>query len=115
MADTANSMTLITPSMVEGELRILDTDLATRLGFADPRMVRKLIVRHGGALRALGVVSTVEITSGAKGGRPGTAYYLNRKQAIFITAKSETATATDITIEIIECLTENELSDFSGL
>lgn len=102
MADIANSMTLITPSMVEGELRILDTDLATRLGFADPRMVRKLIVRHGGALRALGVISMVEITSGAKGGRPGTAYYLNRKQAIFITAKSETAAATDITIEIIE-------------
>jgi hypothetical protein len=29
-------------------------------------------------------------------------YYLNRKQAIFITAKSDTVVATDITIEIIE-------------
>nr|WP_222532535.1 phage antirepressor KilAC domain-containing protein [Azospirillum sp. 412522] len=37
-----------------------------------------------------------------KGGRPGKAHYLNRKQAIFITAKSETAEATEITIEIIE-------------
>jgi hypothetical protein len=31
-----------------------------------------------------------------------TEYYLNRKQATFLTAKSETAEATEITIEIIE-------------
>jgi hypothetical protein len=43
-------------------------------------------------------------TSGAEGGRPAKAYYLNRKQAIFITAKSETPATTDITIEIIEHL-----------
>ncbi|MCA1910203.1 MAG: hypothetical protein LDL39_17790 [Magnetospirillum sp.] len=29
-------------------------------------------------------------TSGAKGGRPATAYYLTHEQAIFLTAKSET-------------------------
>lgn len=42
-------------------------------------------------------------------GRPATAYYLNRKQAIFITAKSETPEATDITIEIIHRFDEYEL------
>lgn len=96
------SQNLIAPEMHEGELRILDTDLAVRLGFADPAQIRKLIKRHEGNLAQMGVISTVEITTGTKGGRPGTAYYLNRKQAIFITAKSETAEATDITIEIIE-------------
>jgi phage antirepressor YoqD-like protein len=44
----------------------------------------------------------VEETAGNKGGRPGRAYYLNRRQAIFITAKSETPTATEITIEIVD-------------
>ncbi|PYD65479.1 hypothetical protein CDI09_13390 [Komagataeibacter nataicola] len=50
----------------------------------------------------MGVCATASQTSGSKGGRPTEAYYLNRKQAIFITAKSETAIATDITIEIVE-------------
>lgn len=98
---TNDSTNLITPSMHAGELRILDTDLATRLGFSDAAQIRKLIKRHEASLSQVGVISTVEITPGTKGGRPGTAYYLNRKQAIFITAKSETAEATDITIEII--------------
>lgn len=101
MANIANNTNIITPKMHEGELRILDTDLAVRLEFADPAQIRKLIKRHEGSLAQMGVISTVEITTGTKGGRPGTAYYLNRKQAIFITAKSETAEATDITIEII--------------
>ncbi|QQX91342.1 phage antirepressor KilAC domain-containing protein [Gluconobacter sphaericus] len=92
---------VIAPTMHDGELRILDTDLATRLGFSNPAMIRKLIGRHSESLSQMGVVSTVEITSGAKGGRPGTAHYLNEEQALFITAKSETAAATKITIEIV--------------
>lgn len=94
-----DSTNLITPSMREGELRILDTDLAVRLGFATPRMIRKLIKRYLPELDKLGPRSTVERV--VNGGN-ATEYYLNRKQAIFITAKSETAEATDITIEIIE-------------
>jgi hypothetical protein len=38
-------------------------------------------------------------------------YYLNRKQAIFITAKSDTGVATDITIEIIERFDTYERGD----
>ncbi|MGL4966164.1 MAG: hypothetical protein ACRC67_33395 [Inquilinus sp.] len=84
---------------VEGEPRILDIDLATRLGFAEPRMIRKLIKRHLDALDRLGMRSTVErIVKG----RPSEEFYLNRKQAIFVTGKSDTPTATEITIEIIE-------------
>lgn len=90
------------PSPVGGEPRILDTDLATRLGFSQPRDIRKLIKRWEADLARMGVCATVAQTSGAQGGRPTEAFYLNRKQAIFITAKSDTADATDITIEIIE-------------
>jgi hypothetical protein len=87
---------------VEGEPRIKDLDLATRLGFADPRMIRCLITRYSPALAELGVSVIMTETSGSQGGRPSNVHYLNRKQAIFITAKSETADATAITIEIIE-------------
>jgi hypothetical protein len=87
---------------VGGEPRILDLDLASRLGFAEPRAIRKLIKRHLPSLDRLGVRATVSRTPNAKGGAPTEEHYLNRKQAIFVTGKSETPTATEITIEIIE-------------
>ncbi|QHC36952.1 hypothetical protein FMA36_00405 [Komagataeibacter xylinus] len=87
---------------MDGELRIKDEDLGVRLGFNRPRDIRKIIVRYLPELGRLGVCATASQTSGSKGGRPTEAYYLNRKQAIFITAKSETAIAADITIEIVE-------------
>ncbi|MCG4261383.1 phage regulatory protein/antirepressor Ant [Acetobacter senegalensis] len=93
------SQNIITPEMHEGELRILDTDLAKRLGFDRPRNIRNIIKRYLPDLDKLGPRFTVERV--VNGGN-ATEYYLNRKQAIFITAKSETAEATDITIEIIE-------------
>lgn len=98
----------ITPLLLEGELRVLDTDLAERLQFERPRDIRKLVTRWRAELDRLGVCAAMAQTSGARGGRPTTAYYLNRKQAIFITAKSETPIATDITIEIIHRFDEYE-------
>lgn len=96
------SDTKLVPTLVEGEPRIRDVDLAERLGFERPHDIRKLIDRHRENLSKISVLATVAQTSGEAGGRPTRAYYLNRKQAIFITAKSETPEATDITIEIIE-------------
>ncbi|HYD29762.1 MAG TPA: phage antirepressor KilAC domain-containing protein [Azospirillaceae bacterium] len=87
---------------VQGEARIRDLDLAARLGFERPRKIKELIERHMAALLKMGVCPTVGRASGPNGGRPTEDFYLNRKQAIFITAKSETPEATDITIEIIE-------------
>lgn len=104
-ADSTNTPIItsaITPHMRDGEARILDTDLAVRLAFDRPRDIRKLIKRYEVDLSKIGVCATVALTSGEAGGRPGKAYYLNKKQAIFITAKSETDEATAITIEIIE-------------
>lgn len=90
----------LVPTDINGEPRIRDLDLAAWLGFAQARDIRKIIARHHGALSALGPVAEVEEVVGK--GQRVTAAYLNRKQAIFITAKSETPEATEITIEIIE-------------
>ncbi|WP_429956095.1 phage antirepressor KilAC domain-containing protein [Gluconobacter japonicus] len=98
-AEITNTTTLIAPAMHDGELRILDTDLATRLRFAKPTKIRDLIKRHIGSLEKMGTVPTVGTVIR---GQNATEHYLNKKQAIFITAKSETAEATEITIEIIE-------------
>ena len=92
-------MNEITIERVEGEARILDTDLATRLGFDRPRKIRDLIKRYHPDLLKMGPCPTVERV--INGGET-TEFYLNRKQAIFITAKSDTPDATEITIEVIE-------------
>jgi hypothetical protein len=95
----------IAPTLVDGELRILDVNLAERLGFAKPTKIRDLVKRHLPSLETMGTVPTVgTVVRGQK----TTEFYLNRKQAIFITAKSETPTATDITIEIIHRFDEYE-------
>lgn len=89
---------VIAPVMHDGELRILDTDLATRLGFAKPTKIRDLIKRHKGSLEEMGPLPTVgRVINGGN----ATEHYLNEEQALFITAKSETAAATKITIEIV--------------
>lgn len=89
---------VIAPAMHDGELRILDTDLAMRLGFAKPVKIRDLIKRHKGSLEEMGPLPTVgRVINGGN----ATEHYLNEEQALFITAKSETAAATKITIEIV--------------
>jgi len=94
----AEGSNVIAPAMHDGELRILDTDLATRLGFAKPTKIRDLIKRHFGSLEKIGTVPTVGTVIR---GQLATEHYLNEEQALFITAKSETAAATKITIEIV--------------
>lgn len=81
------------------EPRLLDTDLAQQLGYARPRVIRDLIARYEDALSDLGTLCrTVRQT----GGRPATEVYLNKKQSLFIIAKSETDTAIEMTIKVIE-------------
>lgn len=94
-----NPTTALTLIAHEGEPRIRDVDLADRLGFDRPRDIRKLIARHADSLAELGPRATVaRVINGGE----ATEHLLNKKQAIFITAKSETPAATEITIEIIE-------------
>lgn len=90
---------VLTVSPIEGEARILDTDLGKRLGFDRPRKIRDIIRRYLPDMERMGPCPMVgRVINGGE----ATEFYLNRKQAIFITAKSDTPNATDITIEIIQ-------------
>lgn len=98
MASNIPSTSPIVPAMRNGELRILDTDLASRLGFAKPTKIRDLIKRQ---MVSLEEISTVPTVGTVIRGQNATEHYLNEEQALFITAKSETPMATKITIEIV--------------
>ena len=91
--------TPLTPEIVEGELRIKDIDLAARLEFARPRKIRDMIRRYMTDLERMGTCPAV---GRVVNGGDAVEFFLNKRQAIFITAKSETAKATETTIEIIE-------------
>ncbi len=98
------------------EPRIQDLHLAEKLGFANPYMIRTLIERNRPELERLGeilvmptkncltsdnaVFFTAKKTS--VGGRPGKDFFLNRKQVLYICAKSQTPNAAEVTIMMVE-------------
>ncbi len=90
----------------EGEPRVPDLRLAAALGFVNTHAIRTLIGRHLQALRRFGEVSLRREKPGKKGGRPGSTYHLNRKQALYITAKSDTERSADIAIQMVEIFDE---------
>lgn len=90
----------------DGLPRVLDVALAERLGYERPRDIRQLIKRNLEALEALAGLHELAQTSGAKGGRPATVYYLTHEQAIFLTAKSETRRAASELVFISQVFTE---------
>lgn len=91
--ETARQLDIIPLADFNGEPRARDVDIGEKLGFANPAMIRKLIARHRPALEGFGVVSTVEKTGGARGGRPGVENWLNERQALYIAAKSDAPAA----------------------
>ena len=94
---TSNTL-ILTP--INGEPRVHDLLLAERLGFSQPRDIRKLINRNEAKLLKFGICATVaRIHEGA--GRPTNEYYLNKKQSIFIAMKSETEKAFEVQEDII--------------
>lgn len=96
---------------IEGELRIRDTTLAERLGFQQPRMIRKLIKRYSKALQEIGALHIIEgrdpenrstLERFSRRGPVGRAYWLTDEQALFITTKSNTDRASEITVQIVK-------------
>jgi hypothetical protein len=88
-------------SLEGGELRIQDIRLAQALGFDRPDRIKALIARHRRSLERFGSVFTTVVKTSKKGGRPGKADWLNKKQSLFICTKSEAEFATDVTIEMV--------------
>jgi hypothetical protein len=67
---------------------IRDIDLAESLGFDRPRDIRKIIARYQANLLNFGRCATV--AQRPEGGGPtATEYWLNKQQALFITAKPD--------------------------
>ncbi|WP_162629976.1 Bro-N domain-containing protein [Azospirillum ramasamyi] len=88
---------LICVTTVEGEPRVLDTELAAALGMAVPANIRKDIIWPNRAeLESFGVLGSRPITPGPHGGRPGTAYYLNEEQALLVAMFSRTEKAKEV-------------------
>lgn len=108
MGDTITTTTTGLPDLIEdgGEVRVLDLTLAEKLGFSEVRMIRKLIRRHAASLEAIGSLGRRVTNPGPKGGRPGTAFYLNEAQAHFITAKSDTKLADIELARVAQVFTE---------
>ncbi|MCL8382053.1 Rha family transcriptional regulator [Xanthobacter aminoxidans] len=88
---------------VNHEPRIQDERLAEALGFPRLRKIKDLIARHLEALGRLGeICTTVGQNTDPKGrGRPGKTYWLNKRQCLYLCTKSETANATEVTIEMV--------------
>ena len=93
-------MNALTLTPVGGEPRIFDLTLAERLGFEQPRDIRKLVKRNLTKLQRFGICATVAKIHGAAG-RPANEFYLNQKQAVWICMKSETDLAFDVQAEIV--------------
>ncbi len=91
---------------INSEPRVLDLKLAKALGFKEPRMIRKLIARNVESLKQFGSLHMEQTPPSAKGGRPTTEYWLNKKQGLFLCAKSSTEKAALVTIEMVEVFDE---------
>jgi len=98
---------------VNHEPRVEDLEFARFLGFSVDYNIRKIIRQHQSALARLGEIFSVTEKiknineANPKGaGRHGKTYWLNKKQAVYIAAKSETRNAVDLTIRVIEVFDE---------
>lgn len=91
--------------VIDEEPRILDTDLAERLGFERHRTIREIIDRNASELINYGGLPRGTANPGPLGGRPSYAYYLNEEQALLICMLSRTDKAKAVRAEVIRVFT----------
>lgn len=106
MGDNGQGLPALTPSDIDTtinhEPRIRDLRLAEALGMANPHAIRRLIERHREVLGTFGEVSHLDAKPNRRGGRPSKSFYLTKRQALYITAKSDTERAALVTIQMVE-------------
>lgn len=85
----------------DGEPRVGDVEMAERLGYANVKDFRALILRHSKTLKQFNVLRAVRDRN-ENGGRPVTTYSLTEQQAIYVIAKCEMPTAIEITVAVIK-------------
>jgi hypothetical protein len=99
---TLTTLKLSDLEIVHDEPRIADLKLAKALAYKDDHKIRSLIQSNLSTLSRFGEVSAEERKPTNKGGRPSTVYFLNEKQALYIIAKSNTPTAAEMTVAMVE-------------
>lgn len=87
--------------IIAGEARVLDLRIAERLGYDDPHKIRALIDRNRVELESYGEVSAMTAETSAKGGRPGTEFWLNEAQTLLLCMFSKTDNAALVRKEVI--------------
>lgn len=93
---------LICVTAVEGEPRVLDTELAAALGMARPRDIRKNVIMPNRAeLEGFGSLREFNANPGPLGGRPSTAFYLNEEQALLVAMFSRTEKAKEVRATLV--------------
>jgi hypothetical protein len=83
------------------EPRISHVDVAKRLGYARSNEFLRLVRDHKKKLSSFGVITSNPQTSSKVGGRPSEILYLNRKQVLYLCAKSEQDLAVEVTIQMV--------------
>lgn len=83
------------------EPRITDVRLAAALGYSKVQDLRQLAERHRETLERFGGISTHRASKIGRG-RPSQGMAFNKRQAVYLAAKSETPRAVDITIAVVE-------------
>lgn len=91
---------------IDDEPRVLDVVLGEGLGMAKPADVRRTINSNSRELSLHGEIVSQAIKTSARGGRPGTAYYLNEPQALLICMFSNTARAAEVRKMLIDVFME---------
>lgn len=103
----------------EGEPRVLDTDLAARLGMLTPANIRTdLIEPNRAELEGFGILQAMAANSTGQRGRPSKAFYLNEEQATLVVMFSRTLRAAEARREIIavfQAYRRGELEQAAGL
>ncbi|CAO3445717.1 hypothetical protein [Azospirillum largimobile] len=90
---------LICVTAVEGEPRVLDTELAAALGMLNPRKIRTdIIAANRAELEGFGPLWSERLQTG---GRPSTAYYLNEEQALLVAMFSRTEKAKEVRATLV--------------
>ena len=98
---TDETLSLYRVSDVEEEPRVRDVDLAAQLGMRQARDVRRLIRTHWKKLNEINsVVECAQVHPG--NGCEFTEYFLDRKQALFIAARSKTPQSDNVVVHLAD-------------
>jgi len=96
------ALTLSDLSLMANEPRVTHVRLSEVLDYAEDRIVRHLIRRHGDELLQHGVLHQLDAKPSERGGRPAKVFLLNEAQALLVCMFARTAKAAEIRRQVIE-------------